>query len=193
MVFRVGVGRLAEQKGIDLFSKIIPKVIEEFSSQVIILGTGDKKYHKILERLFNKYSKHRRYKKMFSLYLTFDNILAHRIYAGVDSFLMPSRYEPCGLGQMISLKYGTIPIVKSTGGLVDTICDYTKDSRRGNGFVFEKSVPSSFLNAIKRAHEVFSRKKEWEHLIKKAMKYSFSWRKSARDYILLYNRCLSLR
>lgn len=193
-VFVLGlVGRLAEQKGIDILSRIIPRIIKELKTQIIILGTGNKKYHEILEKMFKKYNRDKKHKKMFSLYLTFNNTMAHRIYAGVDCFLMPSRYEPCGLGQMISLKYGTLPIVQSTGGLADTISDYTEDRKNGNGFVFNKPTSSGLFGAIRRAHDVFVNKREWVSLVKKSTGYSFSWKKSAKAYCELYKRCLSLQ
>ncbi len=113
------------------------------------------------------------------------------IEAGVDIFLMPSRYEPCGLNQMYSLKYGTIPVVRATGGLDDTITDYSEDPDRGNGFKFKKVRSEDLLETIKRAINVFNNKEEWLKLQKKAMGYDFSWRRAAGEYIALYERIKS--
>ena len=184
------VGRLAEQKGIDLLAEVIPEVIENLNTQLIILGTGDIKYHQVLDKFYRKYSKGK-FRGNFSLHIKFDEKLAHRIYAGVDCFLMPSRFEPCGLGQMISFKYGTIPIVHATGGLADTVVDYTANPQNGNGFVFRDMSKEAFLDAIKRAKEVFNKKRKWSSLRRKVTTFLFSWEDSAKRYIELYNKCLS--
>jgi len=173
------VGRLAEQKGIDLLSDIIQNMANS-NMQMVILGTGDLKYHLLLEEVA------KRIPHLFSLNLKFDDVLAHRIYAGCDMFLMPSRYEPCGLGQMISFKYGTVPVVYKTGGLADTVVDYNADSKNGNGFVFDSYSKEEFLGAIKRGISAYSKRDGWSALIKKIMKLNFSWEESARKYINLY-------
>jgi len=175
------VGRLAEQKGINLLAEIMPD-IKDSNVQIVVLGTGEEKYHKLLDGVAKKYP------KFLSLYLKFDNVLAHRIYAGADMFLMPSRYEPCGLGQMISFKYGTIPIACNTGGLRDTVVDFNSNHSKGNGFVFDKFSKQEFLSTINRARSVFSNKKNWNNLIKHVMSLSFSWQDSAKSYIKLYKK-----
>ncbi|MDD5617521.1 MAG: glycogen/starch synthase, partial [Candidatus Omnitrophica bacterium] len=148
------VGRLAEQKGIDLLSDIIQNMAN-MNMQMVILGTGDLKYHNLLEDVAKKIP------QLFSLHLKFDDALARRIYAGCDMFLMPSRYEPCGLGQMISFKYGTVPVVYKTGGLADTVIDYNSDAKNGNGFVFSSYSKDKFLDAMKRGMSLYSNKTNW--------------------------------
>lgn len=176
------VSRLAEQKGVDILSQSLDHILKNY--QLVILGFGDEKYHKVLQEKANKY------RDSFSLNLKFDEVLAHKIYAGCDAFLMPSRFEPCGLSQMISYKYGTIPIVHHTGGLVDTVKDY---SDKGGGFVFSNYTSDDFINAIDRAAEVFRNRKEWETLIKKVMGYNFSWSNTAKEYIKMYKNTVPLQ
>jgi len=168
------VSRLAEQKGFDILSEAIDSICK-MNLQLVILGTGDIKYHLILERIVKKYP------KVISLHLKFDDPLAHKIYAGSDVFLMPSRYEPCGLGQMISLKYGTIPLVFKTGGLADTV-------NEENGFVFERYSKDDLIKSIKKATAAFQNKNKWNALIETAMKCNFSWEESAKEYLQLYEK-----
>lgn len=118
--------------------------------------------------------------------------MAHQIYAGSDFFLMPSLFEPCGLSQMISLRYGTIPIVFKTGGLVDTIISFDKNRKNGNGFMFEKYFKEDFVGIIKEAIQVFENKKIFGHLMEDGLKADFSWDKSAVKYVELYEHCLTL-
>ena len=175
------VGRLAEQKGVDLLYELI-KNIESLSVQVVILGTGDQRYHDLLGAVAKKCP------KLFSLNLKFDDVLAHRIYAGCDMFMMPSRYEPCGLGQMISFKYGTVPIAYKTGGLSDTVFNFNLRAKNGNGFVFTSYTGKDFLEIIAQAKSVYAEKKKWGSLLKKIMKLNFSWEESGKRYIDLYNK-----
>lgn len=177
------VSRLAEQKGLDLLAGIINDLCH-MPLQVVILGTGDQKYHDILGKFAKKYPSH------LCLNLRFDDPLAHQIYAGSDFFLIPSKYEPCGLGQMISLKFGTIPIVFKTGGLADTITDFDLNTKKGNGFVFENYSPEALLEVIKRSIPVFKKKDIWSSLVKHATTYDFSWEAAARKYISLYKKLL---
>jgi len=171
------VSRLAEQKGIDLITSALDK-IAGLKLQFVLLGTGDEKYHLLLEKIREK-----KYKNI-SINLRFDAVLAHKIYAGCDMFLVPSYYEPCGLGQLISLKYGTIPIVRKTGGLADTVGP-------DNGFVFEKYTSGQMLQAINRAVKSYEDKEQWRKLTLRAMEYDFSWDASAKKYIELYNRAIN--
>ncbi len=168
------VSRLAEQKGFDLLAADMDKICK-MKAQLVILGTGDLKYHQLLEGIVKKYP------KVISLNLKFDDTLAHKIYAGSDIFLMPSKYEPCGLGQLISLKYGTIPLVFKTGGLADTV-------NKDNGFIFDKYDAGVLLKTIKKSIEVFNDQEKWSHLMQKGMKCDFSWEESARKYIELYGK-----
>ena len=132
-----------------------------------------------------------KYKNKFASYLGFNDELAHIIEGGADMFLMPSKYEPCGLNQMYSLKYGTIPIVRETGGLADTVIRYDEKTGEGTGFMFKKYDASAFLKEIKRAVNVFSDKKAWVKIMKAGMKSDFSWNSSAKKYIELYKTVLS--
>lgn len=168
------VSRLAQQKGFDILGQAIEKICK-MNLQLVILGTGDLKYHILLESIVKKYP------KVISLHLRFDDPLAHKIYAGSDIFLMPSRYEPCGLGQMISLRYGTIPLVFKTGGLADTV---TQD----NGFIFDNYSKEDLVKTIERAIKTFENKNKWITLMLKGMQYNFSWQESAKTYIKLYER-----
>jgi len=171
------VSRLAEQKGFDILADAIEKICS-MNLQLVILGTGDLKYHVILENIVKKYP------KVISLHLKFDDPLAHKIYAGSDIFLMPSKYEPCGLGQLISMSYGTIPLVFKTGGLADTVT-------ANDGFVFDKYKKEGLIKEIDKSIKAFKNKKEWLRLMQKAMQNNFSWRESAKDYISLYEKAKS--
>lgn len=171
------VSRLADQKGFDLIAESVEELLA-LGIQLVVLGIGEEKYHRLLKKMQHKYP------KFISAYIKFDDILAHRIYAAADVFLMPSRYEPCGLGQMISLRYGTIPLVFKTGGLADTV---DKD----NGFVFSQYNKDSFLSAVRSAMALYENKRKWLVLVKHAFSYNFSWEESARKYIELYKKCIS--
>jgi starch synthase len=175
------VSRLAEQKGIDILANALDYLLKRY--EVVILGLGDEKYHKILKK------KAAKFKDTFSLNLTFDESLAHRIYASCDCFLMPSRFEPCGLSQMVSYKYATVPIVHHTGGLIDTVDDVSK---KGGGFVFYNYTSNDLISAVERAGELFKNKKEWTKLTKRITSYNFSWEATAKKYVEMYKECLSL-
>lgn len=173
------VSRLTEQKGFDILLPIMKKVLK-LKLQFVLLGTGDKKY----EKEFGKLSK----KKGGYARIGFDTKMAQRIYAGSDLFLMPSRFEPCGLGQMISMRYGTVPIVRATGGLKDTVTDF--EQADGTGFVFNKYDSGELLSAITRAINFYQDKKEWLETQKRGMAKDFSWRESAKKYLELYDKLL---
>jgi starch synthase len=128
--------------------------------------------------------------KKTGIRIAFDNSLAHKIEAGCDMYLMPSKYEPCGLNQIYSLRYGTIPIVRATGGLDDTIVDIHADPRKGNGFKFSEYTSKALLSAIKRALEYYSHKEAWAQLTWRAMSIEYSWEKSAREYLRIYQETL---
>lgn len=168
------VSRLAEQKGFDILAQAIGRICK-LKLQLVILGTGDLKYHQILEQMVKKYP------KVISLHLKFDDALAHNIYAGSDIFLMPSKYEPCGLGQLISLRYATVPLVFKTGGLADTVDE-------NNGFIFDRYNKDALIETMKEAAAVFLKEKKWGALMKAGMKYNFSWASSAKKYIELYKK-----
>ena len=173
------ISRLADQKGFDLIADDIDKIMK-LNINFILLGTGEQKYHD----LFTKIGK--RFKKRAGIRIDFDNALAHKIEAGCDMFLMPSRYEPCGLNQIYSLRYGTIPIVRATGGLDDTIVDYNLKTGEGNGFKFSDYTAEALIKTIRRAVKLFADKKHWDKLVHNAMTSDFSWNASARKYIKLY-------
>ncbi len=173
------VSRIADQKGFDILFKIFDDMML-IGYNFILLGFGEEDYHQKLEKYESVYP------GRASINIKFDNKLAHRIYAGSDFFLMPSRYEPCGLGQLISLKYGTVPIVRSTGGLADTVQEFDLSTKRGNGFLFERYVGQDLLNALLRGHETFYHRDLFRTLSENCMKYDFSWEASAKKYRQLY-------
>jgi starch synthase len=175
------ISRLTIQKGWDLLEGVLPKLMES-DVQFVILGTGEAKYHQLLKQLASKFP------KGVGLALAFDNNLAHLIEAGSDFFLMPSHYEPCGLNQMISMKYGTIPIVRATGGLDDSVIQFDRKTMAGNGFKFTEYKEEDFLASITNAMEVFSQKKLWKKLVSNAMGEDFSWDKRVYEYIDLYKK-----
>jgi starch synthase len=178
------ITRLIDAKGFDLISEIINDLMK-LDLQMILLGTGDKKYHRLFDDV------QRKNKTKFSCYLGFSDELAHLIEAGSDMFLMPSKYEPCGLNQMYSLKYGTIPIVRETGGLADTVTKINDKDDSGTGFVFKKYEADDLLKEIKRALKFYQDKKTWHKIMKNGMKLDFSWLSSAKKYVDLYKRALN--
>lgn len=168
------VSRMIEAKGFGILAGIMED-ISGMALQLVILATGEPKYHKLFKKFAGKYP------DRLSVHIKFDNVIAHKIYAGSDAFFMPSNYEPCGLGQMISLKYGTLPIAFKTGGLADTV---TED----NGFIFERHTKDEFLKTIKQAVRVFENDKgKWRKLMKNAFACDFSWEKSAKEYVKIYH------
>ncbi|MEW5975040.1 MAG: glycogen synthase GlgA [Acidobacteriota bacterium] len=171
------ISRLTDQKGFDLLLEVGEIILQDGVSMVI-LGTGDEKYSRFFLEL------QRKYPKFMGVKIAYDEALAHKIEAGSDMFLMPSRFEPCGLNQIYSLKYGTVPIVRGTGGLDDTITDYQALS--GNGFKFSHYTSSELLRTVRRALEVYRNPERWQALIRRAMEMDFSWQRSARRYHELY-------
>jgi starch synthase len=181
------VSRLSSQKGIDLVSAIVPWIVEN-GVQLVVLGTGDSRYHEEFLRFSQQYPSNIR------AFITYDDQLAHKIFAGSDMLMVPSRYEPCGLTQLYALKYGTIPIVRNTGGLVDTVKNYDADTDQGTGFKFIDAEPDQLLDATRRAVDLYSGKKEsWNLLMKRAMEEDFSWTRSAEKYMELYAKAVSDR
>jgi starch synthase len=174
------VSRLEEQKGIDLLLQAIDQFIIETRAQLVILGEGREHYHKLLAEAALKYP------ERLSVFIANDERLARFIYSGSDIFLMPSRFEPCGLGQLIAMRYGAIPVVRHTGGLADTVKDMAEGN--GNGFVFQNYNVLEMLGAIKRAEESFHHRAEWQKLMRHNMKLDFSWKASARKYEEIYLR-----
>lgn len=178
------VSRLEEQKGIDLVLQAIESFIAETRTQMVILGRGQEHYQTALVEAA------RRFPERLSISVTHDEQAARLIYGGCDLFLMPSRFEPCGLGQLIAMRYGAVPVVRHTGGLADTVKDVRQED--GNGFVFEDYTVDAMLEAIRRAVQSFRRRNEWQHLIRHNMNQDFSWKKSAAQYVEIYLQALKV-
>ncbi len=181
------ITRLAEQKGIDLLIPIIPEIMKS-GAQIVILGSGDKGLESSLENLAKTYP------KQISVNIGYDEKLAHQIEAAANMFLMPSKFEPCGLNQIYSMRYGTIPIVRRTGGLADTVIDATLENiknKTATGFVFDKASSDELLLCIQRALKLFHDDKKWTSLQINGMSRDFSWNKRAEEYSLLYQKILS--
>ena len=177
------VSRLDDQKGLDFIAAIIDDMMR-LNIQFVVLGTGEERYHHLFSHLKSKYP------EKLGVNIKFDNKIAHNIYAGSDMFLMPSRFEPCGLGQLISLKYGTVPIVRETGGLADTVKQYNFKTKQGNGFVFPGYNPWDLMHAIRIATDAYKNRTVWKRLMNNGMKQDFAWESSAEHYISLYEKAI---
>lgn len=174
------ISRLTNQKGLDLVNAIIPQVLDG-NTQVVVLGTGDKQY----EDAFRYYEDTNR--STFAACIQYDEARAHRIYAGADALLVPSRFEPCGLTQLNAMRYGTIPIVRETGGLKDTVEPYNTFTGDGNGFTFDRYEPGLLLDAINRAKTIyFDNRSHWDEVVQRDMAKDVSWENSAKQYKDLY-------
>lgn len=180
------VSRLSDQKGFDLLAEVLDHVLD-LDLQFVILGTGEQHYHEMLLKIAQAYP------RKAAVFLTFNAALTHKIHAGADMYLMPSRIEPCGTGQMIAMRYGSVPIVRATGGLADTVQNYDLRTGTGNGFVIEKHDRWALFAAIVRALEHYRDAERWRALQCKNMMMDFSWAASARKYVALYERALQLR
>ncbi len=176
------ISRLADQKGFDLVAQVLPQLMARGDVMVVILGTGEERYHRWLEK------EAPRYPGRLGVKIAFNNQLAHLMEAGADMFLMPSRYEPCGLNQIYSMKYGTIPVGRATGGLKDTIIPVNPKTGEGTGFLFEEYTAEAFLKALHTALADYENKKLWKKIMQNAMAQDFSWKVSARAYLDLYKR-----
>ena len=175
------VSRFAAQKGFDLIGQIIDRLALE-NVLITVLGSGDKLYEEMFLRLA------KRVPEKIAVRVAYDNALAHKIEAGADIFLMPSRYEPSGLSQLYSLKYGTVPVVRATGGLDDTIDPWDPRTKKGTGFKFQEHTGDALLRALHQAFQVYRDQESWERLMRNGMAKDFSWRISAREYIRVYER-----
>lgn len=178
--------RFAEQKGMDLVLEALPGILAE-GCQLVVLGSGDAR----LEEAFRAAAVTHRGR--VAVRIGYDDELSRRIYAGTDAFLMPSRYEPCGLGQLIALRYGGAPIVRRTGGLADTVTEFDPARRTGTGFVFDAFTPDALLAAVQRAASIYRQPSGWKALVRNAMAEDFSWDASAREYATLYRKALKAR
>ena len=175
------VSRLVSQKGLDLIRAVIDDILR-LNVQFVVIGTGDKAYEDMFRYYTYKYKN-----KMFG-FIGFDNKLAKEVYAGADMFLMPSQFEPCGIGQLIALRYGTLPIVRETGGLKDTVAPYNEYDGTGNGFSFTNYNAHDMLHVIENAVELYKDKEVWRKLQLNAMNSEISWKESALKYKELYNK-----
>ncbi|MBE0600577.1 MAG: glycosyltransferase, partial [Firmicutes bacterium] len=178
------VGRLSNQKGLDLVDCVLSDIMAE-SLQIAVLGMGDSRYTNLFSWAETKY------KGKLAARFAMDSVLAHKMYAGADFFLMPSLFEPCGLSQMIAMRYGSVPIVRETGGLRDTVLSYNDESNEGNGFSFQNYNAHDMLSVIRRALDFYKNKKEILHTLRvRGMEGDFTWTHSARDYVALYRKLI---
>ncbi len=185
--FLVGlVSRLVDQKGIDLILQTMDRFLAYTNSQFVLLGTGNRYYETQLWELAN------RHPGRVSVYLMYGENVAHRIYAGSDAFLMPSKFEPCGISQLIAMRYGCIPIVRRTGGLVDTVSHHNPVEGIGTGYCFDRYEPLDLFTCMVRASEGYTYKPFWKKLQQRAMQQDLSWEKSAVEYIRLYSDLLGV-
>lgn len=178
------ISRLASHKGFDLVERVIREMLDAGDAKFVLLGTGEARYEDYFRYLDHIYG------GSFKAHVTFDSALASKIYAGADMFLMPSESEPCGLAQMIASRYGTVPIVRETGGLRDTIKPLRDDTDEGNGFTFSNYNAHDMMYTVRRAVSVFKDKKRWAKLVRRVMKVDFSWDSSAAEYVRLYEEII---
>jgi starch synthase len=180
------VTRLDEVKGMGIMDPVLTWLLGEGGAQFIVLGTGDPSYHEMLEGIQDRYPDQAR------AFLKFDAVMARRIYASSDMFLMPSFVEPCGLGQMIAMRYGSVPVVRETGGLADSVVDLDAEGGRGTGFVFKGKTSDACIRALRRALAAYQDKKTWRALQMRGMESDFSWEASAEEYVELYRKAIDL-
>jgi starch synthase len=181
------IGRLIDQKGFDLISAIADPLIQNTGCQLVVMGTGERKYHDMLNALAA------RYPEQAAVFLTFNRPLEQRIYASSDIFVMPSQVEPCGLNQMVAMRYGCVPVVRAVGGLADSVSDYNPLTGDGNGFSFTRYDPMALYAALVRALETYRHRDIWQQLGRRCMTTDFSWDRSAGRYVDLYYRALAIR
>ncbi len=180
-------GRLVEQKGIDLLLDVLPAVLQQ-NTHVVLLGSGEPRFESALRAAAA------RYPEQLCARIGYDEALAHRIEAGADMFIMPSRFEPCGLNQIYSLRYGTVPVVRRTGGLADSVIDVsvqTLADKTATGFLFDDAAPAALGNAVQRALDIYQRPSAWRTLMRQGMRQDFSWKRSARVYTQIYARAVA--
>ena len=177
------ISRLLDRKGFDLISAAFDRLLK-LDLRMVVMGRGEDKYHILLNDLAVAYP------DQIGVKITYDKTMAHKIMAGADMFLMPSRYEPCGLEQLYGLKYGTVPVVRATGGLDDTIMDVTQDPEHGTGFKFYDYTPSALYQAMTAAVNLFADRTAWKALMRRGMDQDFSWTKAAAEYEDIYQKAV---
>ena len=178
------ISRLTDQKGLDLINYVMDRLVDGYT-QIVVIGTGDPQY----ENMFRHYAW--KYPDRVSANICYNDDLAHKLYAAADAFLMPSRFEPCGLTQMISFRYGTVPIVRETGGLKDTVKPFNEYENTGDGFSFTNYNADEMLSIINYSkHIYYDRKRQWNQMIERGMRNDFSWNASKFRYEGLYNYLL---
>ena len=181
------VQRLDAQKGLDILAQAVDTILQETGVQFVILGKGWNNYEEMLRQVAS------RSPQQVSVFIAFEEALAHLIYGGSDMFLMPSHFEPCGLGQMIAMRYGSLPVVRHTGGLVDTVPQMSPDLSEGNGFVFHDYTGEALFQAVKEAVSAYRKRDAWERAVQRVSREDFSWSSSARRYEALYRQVLEFK
>jgi starch synthase len=181
------ISRLTDQKGFDLINAIADPMIQQLGCQFLVMGTGERKYHDMFNALAA------RYPEQVAVFLTFNRPMEQRIYASSDIFVMPSQTEPCGLNQMVAMRYGCVPVVRAVGGLADSVSDYNPRTGEGNGFSFTPYDPMALYTAIVRAVETYRHRDIWRQLVRRCMTSDFSWDRSAERYVDLYFRALAIK
>jgi starch synthase len=180
------ISRLTDSKGFDMLGEAIDHILD-LGAQIVLMGTGEQHYHNLFSRMAEEYP------RQAAVFLTFNAPLASRIYAGSDMFLMPSRVEPCGTSQMIAMRYGSVPIVRATGGLADTVQNVDPQTGQGNGFVFHRYDRWMLFATVVRALETYRHRGVWQQFQKRGMQADFSWEQSAGQYVDLYRRAIASR
>ena len=178
------ISRLAGQKGVDVLQEVLPALLKEEDVQFVLLGSGEEKYEQFFRELAADFPD-----KVY-IHIGFDESFAHLLYAGADIFLMPSHFEPCGLSQLISMRYGTVPVANKTGGLKDTVVEYDENLKTGNGFLSDFSQNRPFDAALNRALTFYKQAEHWEAIKKNGMEGNYSWSRSAAEYAKLYERII---